>query len=141
MIITDSNIWMDFFKEIENEETKELDYILKNRIKVGINSIIVIEVLQGILDDKEYQKVRSFLSKFKLFKINHNTIIKAGAIFRTCQKGIKTRDGVIKGKTLKTTDCIIASQCIETDLPIFARDKHFKIMQEFFPQLKIYYKH
>ena len=138
MIIIDSNIWMDFFKNKENEETKELGYLLRNKIDVGSNSLIVIEVIQSLTDDKEYRQIRHILNTFKIYEINNNMIMRAGEIFRTCIKGIKTRDGVIKGKTLKTTDCIIASQCIENDLPIFTRDKHFKMMQEFFPELKIY---
>ena len=140
MIIVDSDIWIDFFNNKENTETKELGYLLRNKIDVGSNSIIFVEVTQGLLDDKEYQRGRHILSTFRIYPINNETIIRAGEIHRTCQKGIKARDGIIKGKTLKTSDCIIASSCIENDLPLFSRDKHFKMMTEFFPQLKIYNK-
>jgi predicted nucleic acid-binding protein len=37
------------------------------------------------------------------------------------------------------TDLIIAQNCLQNDLSIVARDKHFKIMSEYIP-LKIYEK-
>ena len=137
MIIIDSNIWIDFFKNIENQETKELSYLLRNKIAVGSNSIIVTEVLQGKREEKEYQRIKHVLNTFRVYRINHETILNAGDIFRTCQNGIK-EDKNISGKTMKTCDCIIASSCIENDVMIFSKDKHFKLMAEFFPQLKIF---
>jgi predicted nucleic acid-binding protein len=136
MIIIDSNIWIDFFKNIENKETKELSYLLKNKIEVGANSLIVIEVIQSLTDDKEYQQIKHILNTFKIYKISDDIVMNAGDIFRACQKGNKEKN--ISGKTLKTTDCIIAAQCIKDNVSIFSRDQHFKMIADIISDLKIY---
>lgn len=135
MIIIDSNIWIDFFKDIENEETKQLSYLLRNKIEMGANSLIVTEVLQSLMDDKEHNQIKHIFNTFKIHKIQNEMIVMAGDIFRLCRKGNKEKN--ITGKTLKTTDCIIAAQCIIDDVAIFSRDKHFAMIAEV-TELKIY---
>ena len=139
MIMVDSGVWIDFFKKKINRETDILKDLIRKNEYVVINYLIIMEVLQGKRHEKDYREAKEVLDNLRLLEIDYNTILTAISIFRTCQKGIKQNN--ITGQTLKTTDCIIASQCIENDLPIFTRDKHFKMMQEFFPELKIYYKH
>jgi predicted nucleic acid-binding protein len=134
MIIVDSDIWINFFKNIENKETKELSYLLRNKIEIGTNSIIVTEILQGKSDDKEYQRIKYILNTFKIYWVDHQDILDAGDIFRACRKGNET----MTSKTLQTTDCIIAANCIKNNIELFSGDKHFDIIAEITGKLRIY---
>jgi predicted nucleic acid-binding protein len=129
MTIIDSCIIIDFVNDIENEETNILSRLLRNKRPIGINSIIELEVLQGFSEEKEYQRIKSILSCFECLPVNHNTIHKAIDIYRECRK---------KGHTILMPDNIIASSCIENNVPIFSRDKGFDIIANITGLLKLY---
>jgi len=108
MVIVDTSVWIDFLegKNKDKEQFKIFIELLNNE-KVGLNSIIMAEILQGKKTEKQYQNTKNILDTFKLFIVTHNTIIKASKISMACQR---------IGETIKLTDCIIAASCIEYNL-------------------------
>ena len=136
MIMVDSGVLIDLFNKTENEEKETLKKLLRDRKKIAVNYLIIAEVLQGKQNEKEYQKIKMALDNLELLEINYNTIIRATNIFRACQKGIKQNN--ITGQTMKTIDCIIASNCIENDLELLHNDKHFDFIEKITGQLEIY---
>ena len=136
MIVADSGVWIDYFNNVKNKASETLSKLISEDVEIGVNYLIICEVLQGKLNEKKYQETKEILDSFKLLEINYDTIILASNIFRACQRGIKTNN--ITGQTIKTIDCIIASNCIEYDLELLHRDTHFDFISKIIGQLKIY---
>jgi predicted nucleic acid-binding protein len=131
MIIVDSSVLIDWLNDDETPETKILSRLLRDKQPIGINSIIEMEVLQGIRDGKGYEQIQRILSNFMCYHIGHETIVKASLLFRECQDN---------GFTPKSPDSIIAQSCIENDVPIFSKDVHFDKIAEITGKLKVYCK-
>jgi predicted nucleic acid-binding protein len=136
MIMVDSGVWIDLFKKRINKETDILKDILRKNENIGINYLVIAEILQGEQNKREYQRIKGILETFDLLEIDYNTILTATDIFRACQKGIKQNN--ITGQTMKTIDCIIASNCIENNLKLLHNDKHFDFIEKITGQLKVY---
>ena len=129
MIIVDSSVLISWINNEDTNETKILSNLLRTKQTIGINSIIKMEVLQGIRNGKEYEQIQRILSNFICYHINHDTIVKASLLFIECQDN---------GFTPKSPDHIIAQSCIENDVAIFSKDKHFDTIAEVTGKLKVY---
>lgn len=118
MILVDSSVWIDYFMGSKNRQTNELNERLGVQT-IAIGDLIVIEVLQGFRLDKEFEIAKSLLDELIVFEmLGKNMALKCAANFRFLRK---------KGITIrKTADVIIASFCIDRDLPLLFSDKDFK---------------
>jgi len=122
MILVDTSVWVDFFRGVNSRQRRILHSLIENEEDIAVTEIILTEILQGIKEDNNYQKVKDYLLEFPIQKpIGTETYLKAAQIYRDCRK---------KGKTVrKTVDCIIAAICMENDLPLLHRDSDFEIIE------------
>ncbi|BFM20090.1 PIN domain nuclease [Gilvimarinus japonicus] len=118
MILVDSSVWIDYFSGNDSTEADFLDRTLGNRA-VAIGDLILTEVLQGFRHEKDYKTAKSLLLELTVFELLGKKIaIKSADNFRKLRK---------KGITIrKTADVIIASYCIEQNLPLLFSDKDFQ---------------
>lgn len=118
MILVDSSVWIDYFSGNSSPETDFLDSMLGVRA-IAIGDLILTEVLQGFRHDKDYNAAKRLLAELTIFELlGANMAIKSADNFRNLRK---------KGFTIrKTADVIIASFCIEHDLPLLFSDKDFR---------------
>ena len=118
MIVVDSSVWIAYFTGKNTPGAEQLDSLLAEEL-VAIGDLILIEVLQGFRTDKDYRKARQLLLSLTVVNMLDTTIaLKGAANFRTLRKnGITVR---------KTIDAIIATYCIENDLPLLHSDKDFR---------------
>lgn len=118
MILVDSSVWIDYFSGNGSPETDFLDGML-GVSAVAIGDLILTEVLQGFRHDKDYKTARRLLSELTIFELlGTKMAVKSANNFRELRK---------KGITIrKTADVIIASFCIEHNLPLLFSDKDFK---------------
>ena len=118
MILVDSSVWIDYFSGNNSTEADFLDRTLGNRA-VAIGDLILTEVLQGFRHEKDYKTAKSLLLELTVFELLGKKIaIKSADNFRKLRKqGITIR---------KTADVIIASYCIEHNLPLLFSDKDFQ---------------
>lgn len=118
MILVDSSVWIDFFCGNDSPETQILDKTLGNRA-VAVGDLILIEVLQGFRNDKDYTTAKRLMEELTVFNLlGKDMAIKGAENFRKLRK---------KGITIrKTADVIIASFCIEHHIPLLFSDKDFK---------------
>ncbi|WP_443986716.1 type II toxin-antitoxin system VapC family toxin [Idiomarina aminovorans] len=102
----------------DSTEADFLDHTLGNRTVV-IGDRILTEVLQGFRHEKDYRIAKSILEEFTVFELlGKKMAIKSADNFRKLLK---------KGITIwKTADVIIASYCIEHNLPLLLSDKGFQ---------------
>jgi len=117
MILVDSSVWIAYFNGSVMPETERLDILLGQEF-VGLGDLILAEVLQGFRTDKDYRAAKELLTTLKVFDLlGKNIAIKSADNFRSLRKeGITIR---------KTADVIIATFCIENDLPLLHSDKDF----------------
>lgn len=118
MILADSSIWIDYFKGLNTKNTKILDdYFAEEMIIVG--DLVLMEVLQGFRDDKDYLAAKSLLEALEIRELGgHANAIAAAENYRQLRK---------KGVTVrKTIDVLIASYCISNGLWLLHSDRGFE---------------
>jgi predicted nucleic acid-binding protein len=122
MIVADTSVWIDFLNGVGSPQQRALRRLLEEEEDVSIVEIILTEILQGIREDVDFEKVKEYLLELPIQKPRGTeTYVRAAEIYRDCRK---------KGKTLrKTVDCIIASICIENDLALLHKDNDFDVIE------------
>jgi predicted nucleic acid-binding protein len=117
MVIVDTTVWIDYFGGTVNPETAWLDRE-STRQRLGLTDLILCEVLQGIHNPAEFNRVREELLTFHVFSTGGAGIaISAAENYRTLrQRGYTIR---------KTIDCWIATFCLLTGSQLLHRDRDF----------------
>jgi len=118
MIFVDSSVWIDYFNGKSSPEVTKLDSLLGVE-SVSTGDLILVEVLQGFRNDKDYKIAKNLLTSLTVFNmLDSNIAIKSADNFRALRKkGITVR---------KTVDSIIATFCIQNKLSLLHSDKDFK---------------
>lgn len=127
MILVDSSVWIDYFNGKSTPQSDWLDYLLGTQ-PIATGELVLTEVLQGFKHDKEYRQAKELLLTLEyLPMLNQSIALKSAENFRALRKrGITVR---------KTIDVLIATFCLEKDLPLLQSDGDFKPFHEHF-QLK-----
>ncbi len=122
MIVVDSSVWIDYLNGKENNKTKLLDSSLDNEL-ICIGDIILLEVLQGIKSDSEFNAVKTAFNIFPYFDMVGKTIAyKAAENYRYLRrKGVTVR---------KSVDMIIGTYCLENGIALLHNDKDFDLMEK-----------
>ena len=117
MIFVDSSVWVDYFNGTQSVETDCLDSLL-GKEPVGLGDVVLVEVLQGFSRDQDYKIAKDLLTALTIFTLGGQEMaIKSADNFRLLRKkGITVR---------KTIDVLIATFCINKNLPLLHSDKDF----------------
>ncbi|MGH9599263.1 MAG: type II toxin-antitoxin system VapC family toxin [Terracidiphilus sp.] len=117
MVIVDSSVWIDAINGVPSPHAVWL-HLQVDREPVGLTSLILCEVLQGMRNEKRFRGVRDELSRLPVFE-NHSTslAIQSAENYRRLRaRGITIR---------KTIDCLIATFCIEYGFLLLHNDSDF----------------
>src|ERR1039458_8190098 len=68
MVIVDSSVWIDYLFGIVNPQTNWLDAAVGKR-EIGLTSLILCEVLQGVRSQAQFRRLQRDLSQFPIFEI------------------------------------------------------------------------
>jgi predicted nucleic acid-binding protein len=111
-------VWIDYFNGAIRPQTERLDKLLGHE-PLAIGDLIVVEVLQGFDDDRQFAQARRLLASLTLVEIGGIDIAIAAALnFRALRKrGITVR---------KTIDTVIATRCIESGYELLHNDRDFE---------------
>ena len=122
MVIVDSSVWIDFLNGITNPESQWLDLHL-DRERIGLTSIVLMEVLQGLRDEREAAIVEAELLKFEVIElVDAGLAVEAAHNYRRLRRG---------GRTIrKAVDVLIATYCIRDDHALLHRDRDFDPFEE-----------
>ncbi len=133
MILVDTSVWIDYLNGKESSLTNILDKALIDG-SVSIGDLILLEILQGIKTEREYNKTRTALATLEQYEIFGNKMVeKCAENFRFLRK---------KGITIrKTNDVIIATFCIEKNLPLLFSDRDFIPFVDHLGLISVTYKH
>ena len=118
MIFVDSSVWIDYFNGVTNTQTDYLDGLL-GKEPMGLGDLVLIEVLQGFRRDRDYRIAREMLTSLRVFTLGGQEIaLQSARNFRLLRKkGVTAR---------KSIDVLIATFCIEKDIPLLHSDKDFE---------------
>lgn len=118
-ILVDTSAWILSFKDSGNQKLKDLLREAIDSDRVVTTNIIILELLQGCKNKKEYEALKSRLDVLTLYELTENTwtiAYETGFILRR------------KGITVPTVDIMISSIAKENMLTIFHHDNHLKIV-------------
>ena len=118
---------MEFFKQPNSRHGAFIKNLLIKRQKIHTCPTIYQEVLQGIRQDSEFQRISAdFLTyDFLVFSDPISAAEEAAFIYRTCRK---------KGVTIrKANDCLIAHYALYFQVPLLHHDSDFNQIASVFP--------
>ena len=118
MILVDSSVWIDFFNGQTTAETDFLDVTIETG-SVIVGDIVLMEVLQGLRSDREFERALRLLSLLpQLTIIDQASAVAAARNFRRLRAlGVTVR---------KSIDTLIATRCIVDGLPLLYSDRDFE---------------
>jgi hypothetical protein len=122
VVIVDSSVWIDYLNDKANPQTYWLEFAIGNKT-IGLSSLILCEVLQGIRDHEEALRTLDKFMEFPIFE--------TGSVSLAVQSAENYRSLRRKGVTIRSTiDCLIATFCIENGHQLLHRDGDFDAFEE-----------
>ncbi|MFA7279397.1 MAG: PIN domain nuclease [Sterolibacterium sp.] len=117
MILVDSSVWIDYFRGTSTPQAEKLDALLGAE-PIATGDLILTEVLQGFANDREFNLARKIMASLVVLDLaGKDVALQTAKNFRILRGlGVTVR---------KTIDTLIATHCIENDLPLLYSDKDF----------------
>ena len=117
MILVDTSAWVDYFRGHAARHTDLLDNLL-GKEPLAIGDLIVTEVLQGFVFERDFNKARTILGALHFVVIGGRDVALEAArnLRRLRARGITAR---------KTIDTLIATRCIAGGLTLLHNDRDF----------------
>lgn len=117
MILVDSSVWIDYFQGASTPQTELLDRLLGVE-EVAVGDLILAEVLQGFVHERDFQRAQRILAAL--------TPVDLGGAAMARQADRNHRALRRRGVTVrKTIDTFIATWCIGTGTPLLHNDRDF----------------
>jgi predicted nucleic acid-binding protein len=117
MVIVDSSVWIDAVNGVPSVQAIWLHRRI-DREPIGLTTLILCEVLQGMRSEKRFRAVRDELQLLPIFE-NYSVAlaIEAASNYRFLRtKGVTIR---------KSIDCLIATFCIQHGYQLLHHDSDF----------------
>jgi predicted nucleic acid-binding protein len=117
LILVDSSVWIAYFNGTIAAQTQKLDGLLGQE-PLAIGDLILTEVLQGFVEERDFNQARKMLTSLIVVELGGREIaIQAAKNFRALRKfGVTVR---------KTIDTVIATRCIESGYELLHNDRDF----------------
>lgn len=117
MILVDSSVWIDFFRNTPTPQAEWLDAHLGDEGLV-VGDLILAEVLRGFKDDRGFNDARRLLSQLEQVTLCGEALaVEAARNFRR----LRARGVTVRG----TVDVVIATRCIADGLRLLHSDRDF----------------
>ncbi len=123
MIIVDSSVWIDHFRNAATEPVLRVRALIERELLL-VGDLVLCEVLQGVRSDAEARLVEEALREFELVTlVDPELAIIAAANYRLLRG---------RGVTVRTTvDLMIGTFCIERGHVLLHNDRDFEPMERF----------
>ena len=118
MIFVDSSVWIDFFAGRTTDAVTMLAKAL-DRDEVVIGDLVLIEVLQGIANEREFQQTLALLNFAPIISVSSREVPVAAA---RNYRHLRTLGITIR----KTIDSLIATRCILDGHALLHSDRDFQ---------------
>jgi predicted nucleic acid-binding protein len=122
LILVDSSVWIDYFRGVLSPRTDKLDRLLASE-PVAIGDLMLTEVLQGFIDEREFKRARNLLTSVTVVELcGRDIAIQAAKNYRMLRGlGVTIR---------KTIDTVIATRCIESGFTLLHSDRDFEAFEK-----------
>ncbi len=124
MILIDSNILIEYYRDRNSELAKKID-----NLPIAICGVIKSEILHGAKTSTEINNLLASFKTFDLLHIDEYDFEGIGFMLQTLREN---------GITVPFTDVMIAFSAIKYDIPVWTQDSHFRLIQGLYPELNIY---
>ena len=117
MTLVDSSVWIHYFRGVVTPQTDCLDRLLGSQLIV-VGDLILAEVLQGFVSDRDYAQARALLTAWPVVPLvgGEIALLAANNYRQLRARGITVR---------KTIDTLIATSCIEHGYALLYSDRDF----------------
>lgn len=122
MILVDSSVWVDFFR---NHPTPQAEWLDRNLGLEGfvVGDLILAEVLRGFKDDRGFNEARRMLARLEQAHLcGEDLAIQAARNFRK----LRARGVTVRG----TIDVIIATRCLSEGFRLLHGDRDFDAFEQ-----------
>ena len=118
MIVVDTSVWVDVLNGVESPQALRFEDLVTDGTPLALTGVIYTEVLQGLRNEREAQRVDAHLQAFPVLRLaGLDDFRLAAQLYRTARR---------RGVTIrKTLDCLIAAPCIRTGAPLLHADADF----------------
>ncbi|HEX6020221.1 MAG TPA: PIN domain nuclease [Burkholderiaceae bacterium] len=117
MILVDSSVWIDFFRNKPSLQAEWLDRNLGAE-ELVVGDLILAEVLQGFKDDRGFNEARRLLGR--LHQVNIGGVDLAIEAARNHRR-LRSAGVTVRG----TIDVLIATRCLTDGLRLLHSDRDF----------------
>lgn len=124
MILVDSNILIDYYRDRNSELAKKID-----SMQIGVCGVVKSEVLHGA---KNYDEVDNILTSFNTFDLLHTDEYDFEGV------GLILKNLREHGVTVPLTDVMIAFCAMKYDVPVWTQNGHFRLIQGLYPELGLF---
>jgi predicted nucleic acid-binding protein len=115
--MVDSSVWIDYFRGTATPQADRLESLLGTE-PLAIGDLILTEVLQGFVSDRDFNQARTLLTSLVVMDLAGRDIaIQAAKNLRALR--------ALGVSVCKTIDTVIATRCIECRLPLLYSDRDF----------------
>ena len=122
MILVDSSVWIDFFRNVPTPQAQWLDKSLGSEGLV-VGDLILAEVLRGFKDDRGFNEARRLLGRLEQVSLcGEDLAVESARNFRK----LRARGVTVRG----TVDVIIATRCLADGLLLLHSDRDFDAFEE-----------
>ena len=123
MILVDSSVWIDFFRDGRSAQSQTLARCLgDSSIEVGMADLVLFEVMRGFREGalmRQAQALMSALPQVEIGGTNH--VLKAAERYRQLRRSGRTVHSPI--------DVLLASYCMTHGHTLLHRDADFESLQ------------
>ena len=131
MVLIDTSVIINYLKNVDDQYTNTLTFLIDNKYPIGINNYIYQEILQGAKSEKEYEILKQYLNQFHFYQLSGKSSYEDAAMMN-----VQCRNS---GITIRSTiDLLIAQTAIENDILLLTYDSDFYNMAKVIPQLRIF---
>jgi predicted nucleic acid-binding protein len=124
-LLVDSTVFIDFFRGRETAQTSRLEQCFQNGDDICYCGFVLLEVLQGIRDEKELVTVKHQFENLIYLEDDRSTFELGATIYRELRrKGITIRNSI---------DCLIAATVIQHGVNFLENDRDYKFIDEHYP--------
>jgi predicted nucleic acid-binding protein len=118
MVIVDTSVWVEFLRGTLTPETKWLQKALTRHDELGLTSLILCEILQGIQQEKQFRQTLEYLSALPVFEAGGRDVAVAAA---RNYRELRALSFTVRS----TVDCMTATFCIRQGYGLLHRDRDF----------------
>jgi predicted nucleic acid-binding protein len=122
MVVADSSVLIEFLNGRSSPQTTWIQQAGHSR-RIAVTSLILCEVLRGVRDQQDLDRVRRALGKFHVFEnVGSELAVAAAENFRH----LRTRGITVRG----TIDCLTATFCIQSGHELLHNDRDFDAFEQ-----------